>query len=161
MSISAGELSAILEERISNYYKDSSVSVDEVGKVLTIGDGIARVYGLNKVQAGEMVEFSCGIRGMALNLDTDNVGCVIFGDDREIFEGDIVKRTASIVDIGVGKEYLGRVVDALGEAIDGKGAIKTAARSRVEVKAPGIMPRRSVHESMLIVLFQLVVVSVN
>jgi len=149
MSISAGELSAILEERISNYYKDSSVSVDEVGKVLTIGDGIARVYGLNKVQAGEMVEFSCGIRGMALNLDTDNVGCVIFGDDREIFEGDIVKRTASIVDIGVGKEYLGRVVDALGEAIDGKGAIKTAARSRVEVKAPGIMPRRSVHESMM------------
>ena len=149
MSISAGELSAILEERISNYYKDSSVSVDEVGKVLTIGDGIARVYGLNKVQAGEMVEFSCGIRGMALNLDTDNVGVVIFGDDREIFEGDIVKRTSSIVDVGVGKEYLGRVVDALGEAIDGKGAIKASTRSRVEVKAPGIMPRHSVHESMM------------
>jgi F-type H+-transporting ATPase subunit alpha len=149
MSISAGELSAILEERISNYYKDSSISVDEVGKVLTIGDGIARVYGLNKVQAGEMVEFACGIRGMALNLDTDNVGVVIFGDDREIFEGDVVKRTASIVDIGVGKEYLGRVVDALGEAIDGKGAIKTTERTRVEVKAPGIMPRQSVHESMM------------
>jgi len=101
------------------------------------------------VQAGEMVEFACGIRGMALNLDTDNVGVVIFGDDREIFEGDVVKRTASIVDIGVGKEYLGRVVDALGEAIDGKGAIKTTERTRVEVKAPGIMPRQSVHESMM------------
>ena len=148
MSISPGELSAILEERISNYYKDSSVSVDEVGKVLTIGDGIARVYGLEKVQAGEMVEFSCGIRGMALNLDTDNVGVVIFGDDREIFEGDVVKRTASIVDIGVGREFLGRVVDALGEPIDGKGSIKASGRSRVEVKAPGIMPRQSVHESM-------------
>jgi len=148
MNISAGELSAILEERITNYYKESAVSVDEVGKVLSIGDGIARVYGLNKVQAGEMVEFSCGIRGMALNLDSDNVGVVVFGDDREIFEGDIVKRTASIVDIGVGPDVLGRVVDALGEPIDGKGPIKATQRTRVEVKAPGIMPRRSVHEAM-------------
>ena len=107
MNISAGELSAILEERVVQYYKDSKLNVDEIGKVLTIGDGIARVYGLNQVQAGEMVEFSCGIKGMALNLDTDNVGVVIFGDDREIFEGDVVKRTASIVDIGVGRNLLG------------------------------------------------------
>ena len=149
MNISAGELSAILEERVVQYYKDSKLDVDEVGKVLTIGDGIARVYGLNQVQAGEMVEFSCGIKGMALNLDTDNVGVVIFGDDREIFEGDVVKRTASIVDIGVGTELLGRITDGLGDPIDGKGPIKTTVRSRVEVKAPGIMPRHSVHESMM------------
>jgi len=149
MNISAGELSAILEERVVEYYKESKLSVDEVGKVLTIGDGIARVYGLNQVQAGEMVEFSCGIKGMALNLDTDNVGCVIFGDDREIFEGDIVKRTASIVDIGVGPALLGRVTDGLGEAIDGKGPIAIERRTRVEVKAPGIMPRHSVHEPMM------------
>ena len=149
MNISAGELSAILEERVVQYYKDSKLDVDEVGKVLTIGDGIARVYGLNQVQAGEMVEFSCGIKGMALNLDTDNVGVVIFGDDREIFEGDVVKRTASIVDIGVGTELLGRITDGLGDPIDGKGPIKTSVRSRVEVKAPGIMPRHSVHESMM------------
>jgi F-type H+-transporting ATPase subunit alpha len=148
MSISAGELSAILEERITNFTNSSGASVDEVGKVLSIGDGIARVYGLNKVQAGEMVEFSCGLKGMALNLDSDNVGVVVFGDDREIFEGDIVKRTASIVDIGVGPELLGRVVDGLGEPIDGKGPVKVSHRTRVEVKAPGIMPRRSVHESM-------------
>jgi len=149
MNISAGELSAILEERVVQYYKDSKLDVDEVGKVLTIGDGIARVYGLNQVQAGEMVEFSCGIKGMALNLDTDNVGVVIFGDDREIFEGDVVKRTASIVDIGVGTELLGRITDGLGDPIDGKGPIKTSVRSRVEVKAPGIMPRHSVHEPMM------------
>jgi len=149
MNISAGELSAILEERVVQYYKDSKLNVDEIGKVLTIGDGIARVYGLNQVQAGEMVEFSCGIRGMALNLDTDNVGVVVFGDDREIFEGDVVKRTSSIVDIGVGINLLGRITDGLGEAIDGKGPIKHEKRSRVEVKAPGIMPRHSVHEPMM------------
>ena len=149
MNISAGELSAILEERVVEYYKETKLDVDEIGKVLTIGDGIARVYGLEKVQAGEMVEFSCGIKGMALNLDTDNVGCVIFGDDREIFEGDVVKRTASIVDIGVGRELLGRVTDGLGEPIDGKGSIKIETRTRVEVKAPGIMPRHSVHEPMM------------
>ena len=149
MNISAGELSAILERRIESYGKDTSVSVDEVGEVLSIGDGIARVYGLNKCQAGEMVEFDCGMRGMALNLDTDSVGVVVFGDDREIYEGSTVKRTATIVDIGVGKELLGRVVDGLGDPIDGKGPIKTSVRTRVEVKAPGIMPRQSVHEPML------------
>jgi len=149
VNISAGELSAILEKRIESYGKDTSVSVDEIGEVLSIGDGIARVYGLNKCQAGEMVEFDCGIKGMALNLDTDNVGVVIFGDDREIFEGSTVKRTAQIVDIGVGPELLGRVVDGLGDAIDGKGPIKASSRIRVEVKAPGIMPRHSVHEPML------------
>ena len=149
MNISAGELSAILEKRIESYGKDTSVSVDEIGEVLSIGDGIARVYGLNKCQAGEMVEFDCGIKGMALNLDTDNVGVVIFGDDRAIFEGSTVKRTAQIVDIGVGPELMGRVVDGLGDAIDGKGPIKASFRTRVEVKAPGIMPRRSVHEPML------------
>jgi F-type H+-transporting ATPase subunit alpha len=148
-SISAGELSAILEQRIESYGKDTSVSVDEIGEVLSIGDGIARVYGLNKCQAGEMVEFDCGIKGMALNLDTDNVGVVIFGDDRAIFEGSTVKRTANIVDIGVGPELMGRVVDGLGEAIDGKGPIKASVRTRVELKAPGIMPRNSVHEPML------------
>jgi F-type H+-transporting ATPase subunit alpha len=149
MNISAGELSAILERRIESYGKDTSVSVDEVGEVLSIGDGIARVYGLNKCQAGEMVEFDCGMRGMALNLDTDSVGVVVFGDDREIYEGSTVKRTATIVDIGVGKELLGRVVDGLGDPIDGKGPIKTSVPTRVEVKAPGIMPRQSVHEPML------------
>jgi len=148
VSISAGELSAILEKRIASYGKESGVSADEVGEVLSIGDGIARVYGLNNCQAGEMVEFDCGIRGMALNLDTDNVGVVVFGDDREIFEGSTVKRTASIVDVPVGPELLGRVVDGLAEPIDGKGPLNATLRSRVEVKAPGIMPRRSVHEPM-------------
>ena len=146
MNISAGELSSILESRISNYGKEASASVDEIGKVFSVGDGIARVYGLEKVQAGEMVEFSCGIKGMALNLENDNVGIVIFGDDREILEGDVVKRTKAIVDVPVGMGLLGRVVDGLGEPIDGKGPIDAASRQRVEIKAPGILARKSVHE---------------
>ncbi len=125
------------------------MSVDEVGHVISIGDGIARVFGLNKVQAGEMVEFvKAGIKGMALNLENDNVGVVIFGNDRLIVEGDVVKRTGSIVDVPVGRGLLGRVVDALGEPIDGKGPIKGATRQRVEIKAPGILARKSVHEPM-------------
>ena len=148
MDISAAEISKILKEQIADYGSEASVS--ETGRVLSIGDGIARVYGLDKVQLGEMVEFEGGIRGMALNLESDNVGVVIFGDDRAIKEGDTVKRTKSIVDVPVGKELLGRVVDGLGNPIDGKGPIaKCAKRSRVEVKAPGIMPRKSVHEPMM------------
>ena len=123
-------------------------SVSEVGEVLSVGDGIARVHGLDNVQAGEMVEFPGGIKGMALNLETDNVGCVIFGSDATIKEGDTVKRTGAIVDVPVGKELLGRVVDALGNPIDGRGAILTSERRRVDVKAPGIIPRKSVHEPM-------------
>merc|ERR1719223_159809 len=145
------ELSSYLEKRIgetSKEFASSAASFDEVGKVVSVGDGIARVYGLNKVQAGEMVVFSCGLRGMALNLEDSNVGVVIFGDDRSILEGDTVKRTGAIVDVPVGPELLGRVVDGLGEAIDGKGAIVSALRSRAEVKAPGIIPRKSVHEPM-------------
>ena len=148
MDISAAEISKILKEQIADYGSEASVS--ETGRVLSIGDGIARVFGLDKVQLGEMVEFEGGIRGMALNLESDNVGVVIFGDDRAIKEGDTVKRTKSIVDVPVGKELLGRVVDGLGNPIDGKGPIpKSAKRSRVEVKAPGIMPRKSVHEPMM------------
>ena len=148
MDISAAEISKILKEQIADYGSETKVS--EVGRVLSIGDGIARVYGLDKVQLGEMVEFDGGIRGMALNLESDNVGVVIFGDDRAIREGDTVKRTKSIVDVPVGKELLGRVVDGLGNPIDGKGPIPSSAkRSRVEVKAPGIMPRKSVHEPMM------------
>jgi proton translocating ATP synthase F1 alpha subunit len=147
-NISAGELSAVLEERISNYGKEATASVDEIGKVFSVGDGIARVYGLDKVQAGEMVEFSNGLRGMALNLENDNVGIVIFGDDREILEGDIVKRTGAIVDVPVGMEMLGRIVDGLGEPIDGGAAIKGESRNRVEIKAPGILARKSVNEPM-------------
>jgi len=146
MAISAAELSGILEERITNYYAD--LDVDEIGKVLSVGDGIARVYGLNKIQAGEMVEFYNGIRGMALNLENDNVGIVLFGDDRKIQEGDIVKRTNFIVDVPVGRELLGRVVDPLGMPIDGKGPVNATERKRVEIKAPGIIPRKSVHEPM-------------
>ena len=142
----ATELSSVLEQRISNYY--SKVNVDEVGKVISVGDGIARVYGLNNVQAGEMVEFPNGIRGMALNLETDNVGIVVFGNDRDLKEGDVVKRTGEIVDVPVGKGLLGRVVDGLGNPIDGKGPITDAKRQRVEVKAPGIIARKSVHEPM-------------
>jgi len=145
------ELSSYLEKRISETSKEfasSAASFDEVGKVVSVGDGIARVYGLNKVQAGEMVVFSCGLRGMALNLEDSNVGVVIFGDDRSILEGDTVKRTGAIVDVPVGPELLGRVVNGLGEAIDGKGAIQSKTRSRAEVKAPGIIPRKSVHEPM-------------
>ncbi len=144
MEIRAAEISSILKEQIKNFGKEAEVS--EVGQVLSVGDGIARVYGLDNVQAGELVEFPGGIRGMALNLEVDNVGCVIFGDDRSIKEGDTVKRTGSIVDTPVGKGLLGRVVDALGNPIDGKGPIKFDKRMRVDVKAPGIIPRKSVHE---------------
>jgi len=144
MDIRAAEISAILKEQIKNFGQEAEVS--EVGQVLSVGDGIARVYGLDNVQAGEMVEFENGVRGMALNLETDNVGIVIFGNDREIKEGQTVKRTRAIVDVPVGKGLLGRVVDALGNPIDGKGPIEGSERRRVEVKAPGIIPRKSVHE---------------
>ena len=146
MDIRAAEISAILKDQIKNFGQEAEVS--EVGQVLSVGDGIARVYGLDNVQAGEMVEFENGVRGMALNLETDNVGIVIFGADREIKEGQTVKRTRAIVDVPVGKGLLGRVVDALGNPIDGKGPIKAETRERVDVKAPGIIPRKSVHEPM-------------
>jgi len=146
MDIRAAEISAILKEQIQNFGQEAEVS--EVGQVLSVGDGIARVYGLDNVQSGEMVEFENGVRGMALNLETDNVGIVIFGEDREIKEGQTVKRTRAIVDVPVGKALLGRVVDALGNPIDGKGPIATTERKRVDVKAPGIIPRKSVHEPM-------------
>jgi F-type H+-transporting ATPase subunit alpha len=146
MDIRAAEISAILKEQIQNFGQEAEVS--EVGQVLSVGDGIARVYGLDNVQAGEMVEFENGVRGMALNLETDNVGVVIFGDDRAIKEGQTVKRTRAIVDVPVGKGLLGRVVDALGNPIDGKGPIQSQERKRVDVKAPGIIPRKSVHEPM-------------
>ena len=146
MGIQAAEISAILKEQIKNFGQDAEVA--EVGQVLSVGDGIARVYGLDKVQAGEMVEFPGGIRGMVLNLETDNVGVVIFGNDRSIKEGDTVKRTRSIVDVPVGKALLGRVVDGLGNPIDGKGPIETTERRIADMKAPGIMPRKSVHEPM-------------
>ncbi len=146
MDIRPAEISAILKDQIKNFGKEAQVS--EVGQVLSVGDGIARVYGLDNVQAGEMVEFPGGISGMALNLETDNVGVVIFGNDRDIKEGDTVKRTGAIVDVPVGKELLGRVVDGLGNPIDGKGPIKSKQRARVDVKAPGIIPRKSVHEPM-------------
>ena len=146
MDIRAAEISAILKEQIANFGSEAEIA--EVGRVLSVGDGIARVHGLDEVQAGEMVEFESGVKGMALNLEADNVGIVIFGDDRSIREGDVVRRTASIVDTPIGKGLLGRVVDALGNPIDGKGPLKNVKRSRVEVKAPGIMPRQSVHEPM-------------
>ncbi|CAM1628508.1 F0F1 ATP synthase subunit alpha [Bartonella apihabitans] len=146
MDIKPSEISKILKSQIENFGKEAEVS--EVGQVLSVGDGIARVYGLDNVQAGEMVEFPGGIRGMALNLESDNVGVVIFGSDRDICEGDTVKRTKTIVDVPVGPELLGRVVDALGNPIDGKGPINAKERRRVDVKAPGIIPRKSVHEPM-------------
>ena len=146
MDIQAAEISAILKSQIKNFGAEAEVS--EVGQVLSVGDGIARIHGLDKVQAGEMVEFPGGIKGMALNLESDNVGVVIFGSDREIREGDTVKRTGAIVDVPVGKGLLGRVVDPLGNPLDGKGPIVGAERRRVDVKAPGIIPRRSVHEPM-------------
>ena len=147
MKINPSEITNILKEQIKNF--GTEVEVSEVGQVLTVGDGIARVYGLDNVQAGEMVQFSEGTKGMALNLETENVGVVIFGDDSKIKEGDIVKRTGSIVDVAVGKSLLGRVVDGLGNPIDGKGPIdKNAERKRVEIKAPGIIPRKSVNEPM-------------
>jgi len=146
MGIQAAEISAILKEQIKNFGKDAEVA--EVGRVLSVGDGIARVYGLDNVQAGEMVEFPGGIRGMALNLETDNVGIVIFGSDQDIKEGDVVKRTKSIVDVPAGNALLGRVVDGLGNPIDGKGPIAATERRIADVKAPGIIPRKSVHEPM-------------
>ena len=145
MEINPSEVTKILKEQIKKY--GDKAEVTEVGQVLSVGDGIARIYGLDNVQAGEMVEFSDSSKGMALNLESDNVGVVIFGDDRNIKEGDTVKRTGSIVDVPVGKELLGRVVDGLGNPIDGKGALdKGLKRNRVEVKAPGIIPRQSVSE---------------
>lgn len=146
MSVSASEISSIIKNKIAH----SSVKADvaQVGQVLSVGDGIARVYGLDDVQAGELVEFDSGVKGMALNLEEDNVGVVVFGSDQQIKEGDMVKRTEQIVSVPVGKEMLGRVVDALGEPIDGLGAIKAKEFSRSEVKAPGIIPRKSVHEPM-------------
>ena len=147
MEINPSEVTKILKEQIKKFGDKAEVS--EVGQVLSVGDGIARIYGLDNVQAGEMVEFSDGSKGMALNLESDNVGAVIFGDDRAIKEGDTVKRTGAIVDVPVGKELLGRVVDALGNPIDGKGSLdKSLKRNRVEVKAPGIIPRKSVSEPM-------------
>src|SRR4051812_44777129 len=146
MDIRAAEISAILKQQIANFGNEAEVA--EVGQVLSVGDGIARVYGLDSVKAGEMVEFPGGIKGMALNLEKDNVGVVIFGEDRTIREGDTVKRTGTIVDVPVGKGLLGRVVDALGTPIDGKGPIQATERRRVDVKAPGIIPRRSVNEPM-------------
>ena len=146
MNIQAAEISKILKEQIKNFGDDTEVA--EVGKVLSVGDGIARVYGLDKVQAGEMVEFPGGTMGMALNLEIDNVGVVIFGSDRDIKEGDLVKRTSSIVDVPVGMQLLGRVVDGLGNPVDGKGPVKSKTRSVADVKAPGIIPRKSVHEPM-------------
>ncbi|MFP5468595.1 MAG: F0F1 ATP synthase subunit alpha, partial [Alphaproteobacteria bacterium] len=146
MDIQAAEISAILKQQITNFGVEAEVS--EIGQVLSVGDGIARIHGLDKVRAGEMVEFAEGTKGMALNLESDNVGVVIFGDDRNIKEGDVVKRTGAIVDAPVGKGLLGRVVDGLGNPIDGKGPLASTERRRVEVKAPGIIPRKSVHEPM-------------
>jgi len=144
MDIRAAEISRVIRDQIANF--DAEAQVSEVGTVLSVGDGIARIYGLDNVQAGEMVEFDNGTKGMALNLEADNVGVVIFGSDSEISEGSTVKRTGTIVDVPIGKALLGRVVDALGNPIDGKGPIETSERRRVEVKAPGIIPRKSVHE---------------
>ena len=147
MDISAAEISGILKRQIENFGVEAEVS--DVGQVLSVGDGIARIHGLDNVQAGEMVEFDGGVKGMALNLETDNVGVVIFGDDRGIKEGDTVKRLDEIVAAPVGKGLLGRVVDALGNPIDGEGALDVEKRQRVDVKAPGIIPRKSVHEPMM------------
>ncbi len=146
MGIQAAEISAILKDQIKNFGQEAEVA--EVGRVLSVGDGIARVYGLDNIQAGEMVEFPGGIMGMALNLETDNVGIVIFGSDRDIKEGDTVKRTNSIVDVPAGEAMLGRVVDGLGNPLDGKGPIEASERRVADVKAPGIIPRKSVHEPM-------------
>merc|ERR1712022_77683 len=146
-STSAVEISRILETRIKSFYQDTDI--DEIGRVLNIGDGIARVYGLNEVQAGEMVEFSpSGIKGMSLNLESDSVGVVVFGNDRAIKEGDIVKRSGAIMDVPIGMGVLGRVLDGIGEPIDGVGPLTGTERRRVEVKAPGIIPRQSVCEPM-------------
>ncbi|RZO32164.1 MAG: F0F1 ATP synthase subunit alpha, partial [Rhodospirillaceae bacterium] len=146
MDIRASEISAILKDQIANFGTEADVA--EVGQVLSVSDGVARIFGLDNVQAGEMVEFANGVKGMALNLEIDNVGVVIFGDDRGIKEGDTVKRTGAIVEVPSGRGMLGRVVDGLGNPIDGKGPLKDVTMNRVEVKAPGIIPRKSVHEPM-------------
>src|ERR1700685_3738412 len=146
MDIRVAEISSILKQQIS--YFGAAAEVAEVGQVLSVGDGVARVYGLDNVRAGEMVEFNGGIKGMALNLEADNVGVVIFGEDRTIKEGDTVKRTGAIVEVPIGKGLLGRVVDGLGNPIDGKGPIQSTEKKRVDVKAPGILPRESVKEPM-------------
>ena len=146
MDIQPAEISAILKKKVKEFGKEAEVS--EIGQVLSVGDGIARIYGLDNVEAGEMVEFPGNIKGMALNLEEDNVGVVIFGDDSSIKEGDTVKRTGSIVEVPVGKGLLGRVVDSLGNPIDGKGPIESSEKRRVDVKAPGIIPRKSVSEPM-------------
>ncbi|MDS4073003.1 MAG: F0F1 ATP synthase subunit alpha, partial [Defluviicoccus sp.] len=146
MEIRAAEISAIIKQQIASFGTEAEVA--EVGTVLSVGDGIARVYGLDQVMAGEMVAFPDGTKGMALNLEEDNVGVVLFGDDRAIREGDVVKRTGAIVDVPVGKGVLGRVLDGVGEPIDGKGPVDAAERRVADVKAPGIIPRRSVHEPM-------------
>src|SRR6056300_727644 len=147
MDINPSEVTKVIKEQIENFGSETEVS--EVGQVLSVGDGIARIFGLDNVEAGEMVEFSEGTKGMALNLENDNVGVVIFGDDSKIKEGDIVKRTGKIVDVAVGKSLLGRVVDGLGNPIDGKGPTDPKSeRRRVDVKAPGIIARKSVHEPM-------------
>ena len=146
MEIQPAEISTILKKKIKDFGKDAEVS--EIGQVLSVGDGIARVYGLDNIEAGEMVDFPGEIKGMALNLEEDNVGVVIFGDDTDIKEGDTVKRTGAIVEVPTGKDLLGRVVDALGNPIDGKGPIKSSESKRVDVKAPGIIPRQSVNEPM-------------
>ncbi len=146
MDIRASEISSVLKQQIAQI--GASAEIAEVGQVLSVGDGVARVYGLDNVRAGEMVEFECGVKGMALNLESDSVGVVIFGDDRNIREGDMVKRTNAIVEVPVGMSLLGRVVDGLGNPIDGKGPLKNVKMSRVEVKAPSIVPRQSVNEPM-------------
>jgi len=144
--ININQAAGILREKVAKITQTNDLN--EFGTVISIGDGIARVYGLGKVKAGEMVEFRTGVKGMALNLESDNVGVVVLGNDREIQEGDVVKRTGTIVDVPVGEELLGRVIDSLGNPIDGKGPVKTKARARIELKAPGIIPRKSVHEPM-------------
>ena len=146
MDINAAEISKVIKDQIANFGTEAQVS--EVGSVLSVGDGIARIHGLDNVQAGEMVEFANGVQGMALNLEADNVGVVIFGSDSEIKEGDVVKRTGTIVDVPVGKGLLGRVVDALGQPIDGKGPIASKERRRIELKAPGIVQRQPVREPL-------------
>src|SRR5688500_3281037 len=146
MDIRAAEISRVIRDQIANFQAEAEVS--EVGTVLSVGDGIARIHGLDNIQAGEMVEFDGGVQGMALNLEADNVGVVIFGSDTKIKEGSTARRTGSIVDVPIGKALLGRVVDALGNPIDGKGPIETSERRRVEVKAPGIIPRKSQHETV-------------
>jgi F-type H+-transporting ATPase subunit alpha len=146
MELRVAEISSVIKEKIATFCNEAEVT--EIGRVLKVGDGVARIHGLDNVKAGEMLEFPGGIKGMALNLETDNVGAVIFGEDRNIKEGDVVKRTGAIVECPVGRGLLGRVVDGLGNPIDGKGPLTDVTMTRVEVKAPGIIPRKGVHEPM-------------